>query len=211
MARSYGYWNIVVYEAHRATEFLIRGIICLLEFNPKDHPHHDISSHVQFLIDHLPGGRSSRIPFVIGAYMDSRNKYGYGLNLDKNNYAQVLKVVDGVFSQLGSTKPIHSHKGKVRCKLEIDPPEVKVYCNDEYILTRTDYSLPGPFRVIDKSFIRRPTTTMVRDLRRLGERLTKKRNPAYYSEEEFREHDALNAISYMEKSFEIAGAFFLLD
>ena len=75
-------WNIAVYEAHRATEQLVRGMICQVGFEPED-DHHNIKRHLLFLCDRLPGARHSRIPFTIGAYTDPDAKQGYGIILER--------------------------------------------------------------------------------------------------------------------------------
>lgn len=207
VARSHERWNLIVYEAHRATELLLRSMICQLGFKPSEH--HDISTHVAFLRDHLPGSRHSNVPFTIGAYIKSGE--GYGVIIDAVNNIRLFRLENDVLTQLGATRTIElPTEGLINVRFEVDR-EIRVYFNDACLLATTDSSYTGPFTIIGRSFVRQPRATTVRLLRKLGHLLTKERNPAYYGEQQYSKNEAMHAISYMEESFEIAATFFAFE
>jgi HEPN domain-containing protein len=203
-------WNIAVYEAHRATELLVRGMICQIGFKPPEH--HNIGGLVSFLYDRLPGARASVIPFTIGAYTDSGEGYGVILERGAEHSIHLFRLDNDVFTQLGySVKTQLPKEGRVDLRLELDASQLMVYLNNSLVLATTDCSYHGPFRIIDRSFVRHPDTAKIRFLKQLGERLSKNRDFAYYSERMYLKDDALHALSYMQESFETAKAFFSFE
>jgi HEPN domain-containing protein len=125
-------WNIAVYEAHRATELLVRGMICQMGFKPPEH--HNISRLVSFLYDRLPGARASVIPFTIGAYTDSGEGYGVILGGAEHSI-HLFRRDNGFFTQLGYSVKIHLPKeGRVDLRLELNVPKVMVYLNNSPVL-----------------------------------------------------------------------------
>jgi HEPN domain-containing protein len=203
-------WNIVVYEAHRATELLIRGMICQMGFKPPED--HNISGLVSFLSNRLPGARDSAIPFTIGAYTEIGKGYGILLEGGELQRINLYRLENGVYTQLGASQGTHLPKeGRIDLRLEVNPPQIKVHLNNSSVLVTTDSSYNGPFTIIDRSFVTVPETAKIRILKKLGERLRKNRNPAYYSEQVYLKDDALDALSNMQESFETAKAFFSFE
>jgi len=202
-------WNIVVYEAHRATELLWRGMICKLGHKP--HEHHDIRRHIAYLLDRLPSERHSSIPFTIGVLNESGD--GYGVTIDPHfaNNVQLWMLQGNVYTLLACTSRPLPLEGQIDMTLEVNPPNITVYHNDTYLFSASSHSIPGPFTVIKKTFVRKPETERMRILKSLGDRLSSERDPAYYGEKQYNRDDALHAMSYMQQSFEAATTFFLFD
>ena len=203
-------WNIAVYEAHRGTELLLRGMTCQVGFKPQEG--HDISGHISFLHNRLPGAKSAVIPFTIGAYVESGRGYGMILDGASVGSLQLFRLDSGIFTQLGSTARMDlPTTGRINLKLDLRPPEVVVYCNDSRVLSTTDSTYLGPFQQIDRSFVRQPDTAKIRLLKKFGDQLTRNRNLAYYEEKLYTRDDASLAISAMRQSFAIASAFFSFE
>ena len=203
-------WNIVVYEAHRGTEFLMRGMVCLLGSKPPEH--HNLSGHVTHLLRCLPGEKDSKMPFTIGAYVEEGKGYGVLIRENAPSNVEVWRLDNGVLTNLGRGPEIELPvEGPTNLRLEVDPPVIRVYLNGTCLAADTDCTHIGPFTTIDRSFVRQPKSEAVRRLRKLGKQLTKKRNPALYGEQQYTKNDAMHAISYMNKSFGISAAFFSID
>jgi hypothetical protein len=171
--------------------------------------HHDLSRHAAFLVDHLPGGRNSGVPFTVGAYTPSES--GYGLIIDESvpSHIQLFRLDDNVLTQLGSTRALElPADGRYRFRLEIVPPQVNVFLSETCIGIHTDACYTGPFTIIDRSLVRQPDVVRMRKLRKIGDRLTKNRAPAFYSEHQYGKDDALVAAAQMNECFEIARTFF---
>lgn len=205
LARAERQWNIVVYEAHRATELLVRGMICQRGLTPCRH--HEISQHVNFLLQNTPSSGRPNLPFTIGAY--NRNN-GYGLVLYADNF-ELLKLVAGVYTSLacGPTDPLFT--GRDKFKLQIENSQITVSVDDRCVATVTDSTLIGPFIVIDNSFVLQPDITRARMLRKISNQLSKHRDGAYYGEQQYTQTDAAHAVTYMNECFQITAAFFALE
>ena len=66
-------WNVVVYEAFRVCELLLKGFVCLAGYTPKSN--HELGH----LLDQLPdllSVRSRKLPFLVGIADDQQNAYG---------------------------------------------------------------------------------------------------------------------------------------
>jgi hypothetical protein len=128
------------------------------------------------------------------------------------NSILLCRLDEGVFTQLGYGVDAQlSTEGRVDLRLEWNASQLMVYLNDSLVLATTDSTYDGPFRIIDRSFVRYPDTEKIRFLKRLGERLSRNRDFAYYGERMYLKSDALHALSYMQESFETAKAFFSFE
>lgn len=201
-------WNIVVYEAHRATELILRGMICLCGQQPD--ADHDLSRHVRVLEDRLLDAPKSSLPFYTGIFTDRGD--ALGILLDRGSVT-LMRRVRGTYTSLGHISAQGRYADPVSVRLEVDGFQISVETDIGYIRT-VDSSLTGPLRRITKRIeleSAQARISRMRSLRKIGQRLYKKRNPAMYAEEQFAREDAEAAIADMNAALESLGSLILIE
>jgi hypothetical protein len=198
-------WNIVVFEAFRTIELLIKGILCLSGHAPRQ------SHDVQYLIDDflkLLAPKKDSQPFLYSAA--SPAGHAYGIYWDGTSI-QLLEKVAGLYTVLASTewKQMPSIDRLLRLRLDVEGFTVSVYCSDELILQMSHASIPDATR-FSRSFNRALDPAKVKTLRRAAERLRATREDAFFGTVSFSKEDAEAAMSLMNSALEASKAFVML-
>jgi hypothetical protein len=198
-------WNIVVFEAFRTIELIIKGIVRLSGREPL--PNHEVHRLIDHFLRILAAEKNSQ-PFLYSAA--SPSGHAYGIYSDGTSI-QLLKKIAGVYTEMASTgmEYMASIDRLLRLRLEVERFEVCVYCGDELILRQSDASIPDATR-FSRSFNRVPDPAQVKTLRRAAKQLRKKRTPAFFGEERFVKSDAEEAMSLMKSALEASTAFVIL-
>ena len=199
-------WNIAVYEAQRATELLIKGMIRLTDVEP---PHnHQIDRLVDFLCSEIEKLQVS-LPFLYVAYADNGNCYGVLL---RDKCLEVLKRVAGTFTSIGTYAFGNeiSIDDVMDISLEVTESCIKFYMNNNEVLSSTDSSIRGPFR-FRREFCLPSSEERLHELKKTGSELHKSRNAAFYGEKDFSEQDARNSIKLMDTAHEAVKTLFFED
>ncbi len=191
----HGYWNLVIAESQRAVELVVRGLQCLVGRIPGRH--HDISGHVKALMNELSQPESKNVlPFVKGVYMP--DGYRIGMRFREES-VELLEYYDGTYRMCGVAsigwRLFETQLASIL--FEVDMHGVKLFHEDRLMLV---YSFPKtePSRLaITGKFNISPGIDRLRYLRNAGERLSKIRTRAIYSEELYDRDKALEAIDNM--------------
>jgi hypothetical protein len=195
-------WNIVVFEAFRTIELLMKGMVCLSGHVPRQ------SHEVQYLIDDflalLTAKRDSQ-PFFYSA--TSPSGHAYGIYFDGTSI-QLLKKVAGFYTLLASTgtKKETSIDRLLRLRLDVEGFTVSVYFGDELLLRTADAAISDATR-FSRSFERTPDPVRVETLRRSAEQLRANREAAFFGTVPFSKEDAEAAVLLMKSALSEARAF----
>lgn len=92
-------WSVAVYEAHRALELLLRGLIIFLGGNPFQKKH-DLEGLV-LKFEHCLMETRSNLPFSVGYYSPDGNAYGVRL---KARSVELVKRINDVFTVVMSAQ-----------------------------------------------------------------------------------------------------------
>jgi hypothetical protein len=197
-------WNIVVFEAFRAIELLMKGMICLSGHAPRQ------SHEIHFLVDdflRLLATDGNSQPFLYSAA--SPSGHAYGIYWDGTSI-QLLKKVAGLYTLLGSTPTEEVPIDRLlRLRLDVDGSKVSIYCGGELILQTTDSSISDPIR-FSRSFERAPDLGRVHRLKDAAERLRATREDAYFGTVLFSKQNAEEAVTLMNSALREAGVFVTL-
>jgi hypothetical protein len=197
-------WNIVVYEAQRVTELLLKGIICLTGHSPL-HTHH-IHKLVDQLNSILPSLSETSLVFI--TYTPEGEGYGVRIYDDK---ICIFRRDNNVETQLGPSIPADSFLSADKLlsfELVVFNTKITLACEGEEIATRRDSTYEGKPE-IRQGFTRQPNKLRIARLKQAGEQLKRSREAAFYGEAAFSEEDTRRAISLMEDAFLAASCFFI--
>lgn len=188
-------WNIVVFEAFRTIELLMKGMVCLSGHAPRQ------SHEVQYLVDdflELLAAKRDSQPFLYSAA--SPSGHAYGIYWDGTSI-QLLKKVAGLYTVLASTgrEQMASIDRLLRLSLDVEGFAVSVYCGNELILRTADASILDATR-FSRSFERAPDPARVETLRRCAERLRATREDAFFGTVPFSKEDAEEAVLLMNSA-----------
>jgi hypothetical protein len=117
-------WNIVVFEAFRTIELLLKGMVCLSGHVPRQS--HEIHYLVDDFIKFL-GTKTDLQPFLYSAA--SPNGGAYGIYWDGASI-QLLKRIAGLYTLIASTgtkQPIYIDR-LLSLRLDVEDFTVSVYC-----------------------------------------------------------------------------------
>jgi hypothetical protein len=159
-----GRWNIVVFEAFRTIELLIKGIVCLSGHEPVV-PRAGRNHEVHHLVDHflkLLEAKTSLQPFLYSAA--SPRGGAYGIYSDGASI-QLLKRIAGSYTSMASTatgQPISIDR-LLRLRLDVQGFTLSVYCGDELILRTSDASIPDATRCFPGVFHIEPFRVWIKD------------------------------------------------
>jgi hypothetical protein len=196
-----GRWNIVVFEAFRVIELLIKGMVCLSGHEPRQ------SHTIEALVDDfckLLARESYSLPFLYSVASPQGN--AYGIYWDGAS-VQLLKKVWDSYTLLASkpwkAPPIDS---LLRLRLKVGDDEISVYSDDKVILRMTDATIPNAVR-FTRSFQRSPDPTAVQKLRTAAEQLKATRKEAFFGTVIFSKENAEATVEIMQSAVEASKAF----
>lgn len=195
-------WNIVVFEAYRAAELLVKGIIYSMGHEPRQH--HRLHTLVARLSAILEKNRSG-LPFLCKAMDPNGNCYQIRI-ADKT--MRLFKQIAGIYTQLGCTT--HLPNPYLPPKLVRNGSSIAVHQGGMRILSTSDSALTDSIRY-EREFLRAPDPERVSSLKSLVEELLLNREVAFYSERLFLEEHGVAAISTLSRVFELAEAFEIYD
>lgn len=199
-------WNIVVYEAQRVTELLLKGIICLTGCQPlHTHQIHELVEQLSQILPTLP---EDSLVFVAC----TPSGEGYGVRIFKDRITIFRRDDDkDCETTLGasiSAGPLLSADRLLNFELQVVNETLILSCEGNHIATRTDRTYQGK-PDIQRGFTRQPSREKVTRLNNIGERLKINRETAFYGEVEFSEDHAKESIGLMEEAFLVASCFFV--
>jgi hypothetical protein len=193
-------WNIVVYEAFRTVELLIKGIFCL-SGNKPDKKNHDVHHLIDKFLTLLEAERNSQ-PFFYSA--TSPSGHAYGIYSDGKSI-QLMNKVHGIYTSMAAAPREASINELLLLELEVKGSTVSVYCGDKLIFKQTDSTIPDATN-FSRSF-KCPDPAQLKPLRRTAKQLKKKRTLAFFGEVHFSKRDAEEAVSLMHSALSAAKAF----
>lgn len=191
-------WNIVVFEAYRSAELLIKGITYSAGYAPRRH--HRLHSLVERLSAILEKNKH-RLPFIHKAVDPTGNCYRL---LVAGGTLQLLKQISGTYSLLGSTTRLQ--KAYLPPRLVLSGTNISVFQGPKKILSTCDSSVSNTI-TYEKEFLRAPDEVRLERLRKLVQILLSTREEAFYHEQTFYQGDAEDAVRMLSTVFELSGAF----
>lgn len=197
-------WNISVYEAHRATELFLRGMICLMGEKPRRS--HDINEHVDHL-NRLFCYEEIELSLAMIVYDKSQNCIGLVVG---SGGVFVMKLIRGVYTMISTNVRARLLENRSTFRLLVSQSTIQVYQNDKLILQLTDSSLPGPLKQIEQTYTKPTDKEQMKILKESGRKLHERRDKAYYSEDKYNEDAAKEAVRQMEEVFEASEVFFVV-
>jgi HEPN domain-containing protein len=198
-------WNIVVFEAFRTIELLIKGMVRLYGHEPGGRPNHGVHHLIDHFLKMLAAEKNSQ-RFLYSAASPSGHAYGI---YSDGTLIELLKKVHGVYTSIAAWEQMASIDQLLRLRLDVEGSQVSVYCGDELILGTTDSSIPDATR-FSRSFNRAPDPSKVKILKKAAKQLRKKRTVAFFGEVPFSKRDAEEAVSLMNSALLASRAFVTL-
>lgn len=195
-------WNIVVFEAYRAAELLVKGIIYSMGYEPRQHHRlHTLVARLSAILEK----HENRLPFLCKA--TDRNGNCYQIRI-AGKTMRLFKQIAGTYTQLGSTT--HLSNPYLPPKLVRNGSSIAVHQGSKRILSTVDSALTDGIRY-EREFLRAPDRERVDRLKSLVAVLLLNREVAFYSERLFLEEHGVTAISTLAEVFELAEAFEIYD
>lgn len=191
-------WNVVVFEAYRSAELLIKGITCSAGYEPRQH--HRLHSLVERLSVILEKDKH-KFPFIHKAVDPTGNCYMLRV---AGGTLQLLKKISGSYTQLGSITRLN--KTYLPPKLVRRGTTISVFQGSKKILCTVDSSVSDTI-TYEKEFLRAPDEVRLEHLRRLVRILLSTREEAFYHERTFCQADAEEAFRMLSTVFELSRAF----
>jgi hypothetical protein len=195
-------WNIVVFECFRVIELLVKGIVCLSGYAPRET--HSIASVIDDFVSNLKRGRTAA-PLFVSLEATARNRYGVSLT---SKTLSLFKIVAGVWTSLGQTTHRLPADQLVRVALTWRVSALTVSVNGETLLGTTDASLVPPFKM-HRSFVRAPRATAIGALKALSRSLLSTRESAFFTTRLFTQRDARTAIAKMNLALGATKSFYI--
>jgi len=200
-------WNIVVYEAQRVTELLLKGIICLTGHSPSHT--HNFSNLVDELCNILP--TLSRIPTFLATYTEDGSGYGVQINEDEIRFYRRDGVV---YTQLGSGSSLSAQRGELfnadklaNVSIRVKNGTITLLTDGQEISSEADPTYKGQAE-IERGFVHQPNYYRVEQLKKIGKKLRRNREKAFYGEHAFTQEQAEKARSLMHEANKAASCFF---
>jgi HEPN domain-containing protein len=193
-------WNIVMFEAFRTIELIIKGMVRLSGHEPRN------SHEVKYVIDDflkLLARKRKSLPFLYSAASPSGHAYGI---YSDGTFLELLKKVHGTYTSLAAIRSETSIDQLLQLRLDVEKSTVSVYCGDELILRTTDSTISDATR-FSRSFNSPSNPAQIETLKKAAEQLKKTRPVAFFSDKFFSEDDAKKALSLMDSALEASKAF----
>lgn len=193
-----GRWNLVVFEAYRTAELLIKGIIYSVG-NPPDR-HHRLHHLIKCFSKTLEENRQA-FPFIYKA-IDSNGHYYHVRFVGET--VQLLKHMAGTYTQLGSLVRLQNPYlplGLTRCGTT-----VSIVQGETRLLVSTDSSLHEVINY-ERVILRAPEESRLERLKELVAILLTTRTEAFYSERLFSKKEGEEAVRKLALVYELSRAF----
>jgi len=208
VAMQYQRWNIVVFEAQRVTELILKGIICLTGHTPRwTHKIDTLVNRLCKILSVLP--ESETIPLFFAIY--APNGDGYGVCLD-NDTIYCYRRDNNVYTQLGPSLPasdLLSADKLLKLNLEIAGDTITLSSEGRKIISRSDVTYSGAFK-LQRGFVKEPNSKRIVLLQKAGSKLNENREKAFYGQQAYSEKDAISTTSLMNEAIEAAACFFVM-
>ena len=199
------HWNIVVFESYRVIELLIKGMICVSGYTPRET--HEIDSLVERFSVILHNAKKS-LPFTYTLFGIRGNCYGVTV---KGGVIELFRRNSEIYTQLARI-PFRelAVDELLRMKLEYSGTTLTLYVNDQELIRHTDSGVLNAKR-FERGFVKNPDKLRLSDLKHAVKELRAHRESAFYSTRVYLEEDAHRAISFMEIASEASKTFVVLD
>jgi len=194
-------WNIVVYEAYRIIELLLKGMISLSGFlYLKDH------NLEKVLVDYLQK-LSKYDRFLPFSYrLVSKEIIYYFLDMDFSNNIRLLKYKSNTFTELaGGNFGMISNDDLPSMGLKYVKNSWKFFKDGLEVLSSTDVgNIDNDSFGLNISLPKMLNPERVININNIASELLENREIAFYTEKIFSPEDASEAISKMNKIFELS-------
>lgn len=194
-------WNIVVFESYRASELLVKGIICASGYEHKDT--HELDKLVSRYCNILEKNKGN-MSFISSINTPDGNRYFFRF---AETRVELIKCVVGNYTLLGSANPPNPYIAPV---LKRDGRCISIHQGQETLLSNVDSSVIGDYSyeiVIPYP----PPEDRITVLNELVEALLKTRTESFYSEREFFEPEAKAVIENLHSVFRLSKLFEITD
>lgn len=191
-------WNVVVFEAYRAAELLIKGIIYSMGYEPRsNHRLHSLVADLSVILEK----DKHRLPFVYKAIDSSGNCY---LLRIVGQTLKLLKQVSGSYTQLGSV--VNLENAYLPPKLIKSGFSISVHQGATEVFNTCDSSVNSEI-TYERDILKAPDESRLEHLKQLVEVLLSTREEAFYSERLFTQDDGEKTIHTLSTVCELSKAF----
>lgn len=201
-------WNLAIYEAHRVTELLLKGILRILGCDPPNN--HGIFGLISLLQE--PQVTTDTNP-IFTAVIPGNHGTCYVLRsktVANNHRIELGKITSGTYTALMTGTSPSFYRDDIEIELDgnairlLIPGKDKDYLPAMNIQPNTSIKSPLKFR--------RPSdTTRLTELGKITGWLSAHYRAASYSEQTYDENDAMRAIEIMNRIRSAAETFFVTD
>lgn len=201
LAINHNRWNIVVFESYRASELLVKGIICASGYEHKDtHELHSLVSRYCNILEKNKGNMS----FISSINTPDGNRYFLRF---VGTHMELIKCIAGSYTILGSTNTYNPYIAPV---LKRDGSCISIHQGEKRLLFTVDSAVIGDYSykiVIPNP----PPEDRIAVLNELVEALLKTRTESFYSVREFFEPEAKLVIENLHSVFRLSKLFEITD
>jgi len=204
-------WNIVVYEAYRVVELVVKGIMCLAGIPPILENQAKYTHNIKKLIILFQNELSKvngRVPYFLALKSPSSDNH-YGIEIIGNK-AYLYIYVAGLSTELQSPIDLSSISvdGLINLNFHYEDNTLTLIHNNKTLTLHTDATFGADKLKFEMGFQRIPDNERVNKIAEIGELLLKNRTAAFYSERIYSKEDALTALDNMNEALEASKAFF---
>ena len=202
-AQDAGRWNIVVFEAYRVSELLIKALFFYAGWSPRQS--HELDKVIDDLQRLLEKTKYS-IPFVYSLVAKGGNCYAVTF---LGNRIRFFKRISNVYTQIGGGHylPSLTVNDIVTLRIDINGSLLTVKLNNEVILSISDSSITQQPLQLHRTLVKPADSARVEKIKKIVTALRRTREEAFYSERSFSEQEAEEAIAHMMEVIDLSKAF----
>lgn len=195
-------WNVVIFEAFRVIELLMKGIVCLSGHAPRQ------SHEINFLVDdflEILRAQRNHPHFLYTASAPNGNCYGI---YSDGKSIQLLKQIGNTYTSLGTISRMEgwSIDALLGLELVVNGSTVSIRIRGTPVLTSCDSSVSDATH-FTRRFERLPDPASVETLRNAAQMLRATREDGFFAMILFSKDEAKAAVRLMESAFEASKAF----
>jgi len=191
-----GRWNLVLFEAYRAAELLVKGIFYLAVYEPKQHHRlHDLVARLSEILE--------QVPFIYRAVEANGNYFQVAITPRE---FQLLKQINGAYTLLDSSCRPSLPNPYVPPRLVRNGSAVSIWQGDQELLNTCDSDVTANVSY-EKKVLCPPDANRLGDMKQLVEVLYATREEAFYSARHFTRAEAELSKSNLDLVFQLSKAF----